>query len=637
MISAREVIAALGSSRRRLVVPGALLAAGLLLAVSGCSSTRSEQQQAGQAFLAAWARGDIPAAARATDNPPAAQAVLQATQRALDPTAAALVPGAVTSADKRTTMAFTASWTLAGLTAPWRYSGQLALVHGDDGQWRVHWQPQDVHPRLGPSDVLVLDRTLPQRAPILDGQGNPLVTDASTVTVGVEPKLVTDVQSLAATLASVLHVDAQDVVTAVGKARPTDFVPVITLRQGDYLAVQSRIHDLPGTVFRTGTQIVGPTQHFAQPLLGRVGTPTAEALHQVGPAYLATDRVGLSGLQQVFNSQLAGTAGATIAVQDAAGHTVTQVGQFTGTAPAPLHTTLDTRVQQAAESALSKVGLPAAIVAVRPSTGAILAVANSASAPFNIALAGHYPPGSTFKIVTATAVLSSGTAQADTPVPCPGTVTIDGRTIPNEDSFNLGTVSVTDAFAHSCNTSFALLSQKLPPGALDQAAAEYGFEAGWQLPVDSFSGAYTPGRDAVAQAANAFGQGTDLVSPLSEALMAATVVHGSTPAPMLISGQPAAAKSPPPSPPAAVLADLSRFMRAVVTRGTATELAGVPGGAVSGKTGTAEHGTTRPPQADSWFTGYQGDLAFAVLVVNGQTSGVPSNPIARSFLTALRS
>ncbi|MGB7795561.1 MAG: penicillin-binding transpeptidase domain-containing protein, partial [Pseudonocardiaceae bacterium] len=80
---------------------------------------------------------------------------------------------------------------------------------------------------------------------------------------------------------------------------------------------------------------------------------------------------------------------------------------------------------------------------------------------------------------------------------------------------------------------------------------------------------------------------------------------------------------------------LSSFMRAVVTRGTATNLAAVPGAAVFGKTGTAEHGSTAPPQADSWFTGYQGDLAFAVLVENGQTSGVPANPIAQKFLTAL--
>lgn len=606
------------------------------LVVAGCSNTESAQRQAGQAFLAAWAKGDIVDAAKATDDPATAQRVLQATGQALNSAAAELTPGAITTVKDATTMAFAASWTLEGQPNPWRYQGKLALAKGRDDQWRVHWQPQDVHPRLGAADTLVVNRTLPQRAPILDGAGQPLVTERDTVTVGVEPKLVANLDDLAAALASALRINATEVIKAVRQAKPTDFVPVVTLREPDYRAVQAKIYDLPGTVFRTGTQLVGPSRHFAQPLLGQVGKPTAEALRQAGPGYLATDQIGLSGLQQVFNNQLAGTAGATIEIRDAQGATVAQVGQFAGHPGTPLRTTLDTRVQQAAEGALSGVALNAAIVAVRPSTGEILAVANSDSAPFDIALAGQYPPGSTFKIVTASAVLSSGVAQPDTPVPCPGTVTIDGRTIPNENSFNLGTVSLTDAFARSCNTSFSLLSQKLPAGALDRAAAEYGFEAGWQLPVSSFSGSYTPAKDGAGQAANAFGQGTDLVSPLSEALMAATVAHGSTPAPVLVAGQPATAKQPPPSPPAAILAPLSSFMRAVITRGTATNLAGVPGAAVYGKTGTAEHGSTAPPKADSWFTGYQGDLAFAVLVDNGQTSGVPANPVAQRFLTALQ-
>jgi cell division protein FtsI/penicillin-binding protein 2 len=610
----------------------ALVLVVALLVVGSCSSTESAQRQAGQVFLAAWAKGDITAAAKATDDPINAQRVLQATGQALNSTAVELTPGAITTMNDATTMAFAVSWTVAGLATPWRYQGKLALAKGSDDQWRVHWQPQDVHPQLGPADTLVANRTLPQRAPILDGAGQPLVAERDTVTVGVEPRLVTNVDDLAAALASALHINANDVINAVGQAKPTDFVPVVTLRESDYRAVQAKIHDLPGTVFRTGTQLVGPSRHFAQPLIGQVGKPTAEALHQAGPSYLPTDQIGLSGLQQVFNSQLAGSPSATIEIHDVRGATVAQIGQFTGHPGSPVRTTLDTRVQQAADAALSGVGLHAAIVAVRPSTGEIIAVANSDSAPFDIALAGQYPPGSTFKIVTATAVLSSGVAQPDTPVPCPGTVTIDGRTIPNEDAFSLGTVSLTDAFAHSCNTSFALLSQKLPPAALDQVAASKPVGNCRSAPSAVPTPPRRTGRD---RRANAFGQGTDLVSPLSEALMAATVAHGSTPAPVLVAGQPATAKQPPPSPPAALLASLSSFMRAVVTRGTATNLASVPGGAVFGKTGTAEHGSTAPPKADSWFTGYQGDLAFAVLVENGQTSGVPANPIAQKFLTAL--
>ena len=77
------------------------------------------------------------------------------------------------------------------------------------------------------------------------------------------------------------------------------------------------------------------------------------------------------------------------------------------------------------------------------------------------------------------------------------------------------------------------------------------------------------------------------------------------------------------------------MLRSVVTEGTATALAGAPGGPVFGKTGTAEFGTATPPKTHAWFTGYQGDIAFAVLVEEGRSGGSVAAPIARSFLTAL--
>jgi cell division protein FtsI/penicillin-binding protein 2 len=234
-------------------------------------------------------------------------------------------------------------------------------------------------------------------------------------------------------------------------------------------------------------------------------------------------------------------------------------------------------------------------------------------------------------------------ATARTVVGCPGKVSIDGRVFPNENDFDLGRISLISAFANSCNTTFTELSQRLPDEALTRAAAEYGIGAGWQLPVDSFSGSLPPPRDRAEKAADAIGQGRVLVSPLAEALMAATVVRGSTPAPTLVAGHPAAASAAPHPPPARVLATLRGFMRAVVTGGTATELRAVPGGPVSGKTGTAEHGTHRPLRAHAWFMGFQpgaasagGDLAFALIVENGQTSGQPALPLVAKFLAGVR-
>ena len=76
-------------------------------------------------------------------------------------------------------------------------------------------------------------------------------------------------------------------------------------------------------------------------------------------------------------------------------------------------------------------------------------------------------------------------------------------------------------------------------------------------------------------------------------------------------------------------------MRQVVVDGTATVLGSAPGGPVHGKTGTAEHGSKNPPETHAWFVGYQGDVAFAVLVEAGKSGGTVAAPIAKRFLTNL--
>src|SRR5262249_48952779 len=152
-----------------------------------------------------------------------------------------------------------------------------------------------------------------------------------------------------------------------------DFVPVILLRRADYLKVKPKIHDVPGTVFHTGTSLLGPTPQFAKLLLGRVGPATADALKQLGPGYLESDAVGTSGLQAAYNRQLTGRAGVTIR----AGSTV--VGRIAPVPGKPLATTLDIATQNAADKALANVPQHASVVALRASTGQLLAVANSPS------------------------------------------------------------------------------------------------------------------------------------------------------------------------------------------------------------------------------------------------------------------
>ncbi len=615
--------------RVALVVALALVLTGL----AGCTSG-PKPQDAAAGFLHAWSAGDLAAASRRTDNPAAALTALVSAKAAVGATAIGLPMGTVTSKDKGALAHFTARWTLAGIAKPWTYRGSLSLRRQGD-KWVVHWDSRAIHPRLGPGQRLAVRRTLPERAPLLDNAGRPLFTRSDVVTVGIEPGKVHDLPSLAKSLAGALGISAGPIVADVKKARPSDFVSVIMLRATDYARVRDAIHDLPGTVFRTGQQVLAPSPHFAQPLLGKVGEVTADVLKETGTAYRAGDQVGLSGLQRALNRQLTGTASGEISVVDTKGQSVAGLATISGTPGRPVQLTLDRRVQEVADATVGPIRLPAAIVALRPSTGAILAVSNSPSAPFDIALSGQYPAGSTFKIVTASAGLTSGIVTPTSTVACPGSVTIGGRRIPNENGFALGQIPLRTAFARSCNTTFAALGDKIAPDVLQRTAVLYGIGAGWRLPVTSFSGSVPPPAGEVERAADAIGQGRVLVSPLAEALMAATVQHGTVPTPVLLAGQPATAGTPPAGVlPAGVLAALRDFTRAVVTDGTATVLRGVPGGPVAGKTGTAEFGSA-PPQAHSWFAGYQGDLAFAVFVYGGQTGGTPADPVAENFLTRL--
>jgi cell division protein FtsI/penicillin-binding protein 2 len=619
----------------------ALLAA-VAVTATGCSlfGHSAKPDPAARAFLDAWARGDVAGAAAATDDPTSAQATLQQVKEALAATHADLALGDVSANGDTATAAYTAAWTLPGVGQPWRYTGSLALAK-QGSAWKVHWQPGDVHPKLGADQKLAVTRALPERAALEDAAGAALFSSVDVVTVGIEPGKVRDLTGLAATLARVLKISAADIVRSVRGAKPTAFVPVITLRRSDYQAVRAQIHELPGTVFATGTRLLTPTKQFAQPLLGKVGEATAEVLKQAGPGYRPGDQLGVTGLQRALNAKLAGSAGAAIRVVDASGRTVADVGDIPGKPGTPVRTTLDRRVQTAADTAAAGSATPAAIVAIRPSTGEILAVSNNEAAidsTGDIALTGHFPAGSTFKTITATALLSAGVVTEKSTVDCPGTVTI-GKVFQNEDRFDKGRIALREAFAFSCNTTFTALSQKLDDGALPQTAARYGIGTAWALPVPAFGGSLPPPADATEKAADAIGQGKVEVSPLAMALVAAAVAKGSAVTPSLLAGTPATptAGPAPAGPPAAVLPALRDMMRAVVSEGTATLLAGLPGQPVAGKTGTAEFGTATPPQAHAWFIGYRGDLAFAVFIQNGESSSRTAVPVAKTFLTALGS
>jgi cell division protein FtsI/penicillin-binding protein 2 len=254
---------------------------------------------------------------------------------------------------------------------------------------------------------------------------------------------------------------------------------------------------------------------------------------------------------------------------------------------------------------------------IRPSTGEILAVAQNAAADADgpVATNGLYPPGSTFKIITAGAAIDRAMASPNTLLPCPGTIDIGQRTIPNYDNFDLGTVPMSKAFANSCNTTFAELASRMPPTALTVAASQYGIGPDYQIDgISTISGSVPPTVNLAERTEDGFGQGKVLVSPFGMALAAATVAAGKTPTPELIVGKPTGVTGDRPQISPDMLDGLRSMMRLVVTNGTAKEIAGE--GDVHGKTGEAEF----EGGSHAWFAGYRGDMAFAALIVGGGSS-----------------
>ncbi|MDQ1720799.1 MAG: hypothetical protein QOI26_533 [Pseudonocardiales bacterium] len=631
------------SRRRRVRLRWLAGLAALIIAtlgLTGCGHSKSTppEQQAAQAYLDALGAADSATAGQHTSDASAATAAIAKSLAGLGSgvRGSLRVTGLNDQQPGSATASYDASWRLPGLAAPWTYTGSLPMVKQSDS-WRVSWDASDIHPQLVNGSHLVLKRSQPARAALQDGAGTPLFKPTAVVTVGVNPAAVRDLSSLATRLAAVpaLQTSAAAVSSAVNAAGKDQFVPLITLRRPAYEQIKAQIFDLPGTQFQSETRLLPPTSNFAKPLLGSVGPATREIIESSQGQVKAGDIVGLSGVQQALDSQLRGTPGVEVyAASDADATPGAKLGTVTRpVAGKPVRLTLDSVIQAAADATLAGVSRPASIVALQPSTGKILAVANSASAPGDIALTGQYPAGSTFKIATYTAALQTDPAlSAGTAVDCPPTITVNGRTFQNENKFAHGQIPLTAAFGYSCNTTAIDFGMKVPAGALAKAAGSLGLGGDWKLPVPAFSGSIPATATGTEQAAEAIGQGKVLVSPLLMASMAGAAASGAPVGPSLVDGQQA---RPGPALGAKVTTGLNALMRATVAMPGATGYAllhDLPG-QIRGKTGTAEFGTDNPPKSHSWFAGVRGDLAIAVFVYGGEASTTGAVPLARQFFT----
>lgn len=627
----------MGPSARRIV--GIAVALAVLGATGAAAAWRlgwiggpdpaEAAREVADAYLAAWERGEWAAMRRlAEGRPPDLVDTHSRVADALGVREASYSLRGLELRGPRAEAGFDARLTLAGL-GRWEYRGEIELVRTDGDRWVVAWSPAVIHPALRPGLTLDRTREWPPRAPIEAEDGTRLTVRRPVVEVGIQLSRVERRRQVVEALVDHVGVSTRHVreVLNTPGAEPDWFLPVITLRQEDYQRVRPDIYPVPGLVFREKRARVLRETGFAQHVVGRVGDVTADLLEELGATYVPGDAAGLSGLERAMENRLAGRPSGRVQVVDGEGEVVRVVHRFPGEASEPVRTTLDVGVQTAAERALGEVEEPSALVAVDARTGAIRAVASRPLEDFNRAMAGHYPPGSTFKVVTTAAILGSGT-RPDDPVPCPPERTVGGKVFRNFEGEGLGTITFAEAFAQSCNTAFVELAQGLN-GELTEAAQTLGFDVEYELPLPAAGGSFPAPEGPVDLAAAAIGQGRVLASPLHMATVVAAVASGTWRAPRLLATEaaPEARKLDPD-----VAAALRDLMRRVVVEGTGTA-ADVPGAEVAGKTGTAEFDDGSRTHA--WFVGFRDDLAFAVLVEAGGVGGQVAAPIAARFLEAL--
>jgi hypothetical protein len=629
---------------RRMWLPvAAVLVAALATVLSGCGPSTPSASATLSSYLAAWGRGDWAAMRHQVAAPPADfRSVNAGMFSALGVTHASFTAGRVTTAasGKTARARVTEHFDLPQAGA-WNPVTTVRLTDRS-GAWRVAWSPKTINPALRAGDTIALTRVWPPRAPVLGADGAPLTQTVSRVIAGVVGSRITSASAVRTALLAAGATGAQaDHALAQAKLHPDFFEPVFTVSAARFAQLKAapgpdNVYAVRGTEFQNSVGQAAITAQLGAQVVGSLGPITAQQLHALGAPYDSSAVVGQTGLEASQERTLAGTPATRVDVRNAGGSPVTRLAAFPGHPGQAVTTSLDPRVQRAAEAALATSKHPnVAMVAIRASTGQVLAIASDPISGYDTALQGAYPPGSTFKVLTSTALFRHGLTP-DSPASCPPTLTIDGETFHNAEG-DQPVSTVNAAFVESCNTAFlGLATAHLAPADFTTAAQFYGLQRTPQLGLPAFAANVPAPAGPTELAADAMGQGRLTFSPLGMASVAASIDSGAVRAPRLVAGAPDDALPAAPLP-GGIVTDLRGMMAGVVTGGTAAGT-GLPAG-THAKTGTAQYGSGPESslKLDGWLMGYDGDIAFAIVTQNtgGADGGPVDGPIIARFLDAL--
>ncbi|MFG1703619.1 penicillin-binding transpeptidase domain-containing protein [Nonomuraea sp. M3C6] len=609
-----------------------ILAATVTLAVAGTTLTGCFEEpsphDAVRDFLVGWQSEDYDLAAGRTDGDVATvRTALSDAKLELDAASFRFKIKSVTVNGDESKADFHAEVDLGENNPLWEYDGMLPL-HLVDGTWKVRWSPSVLHPQLKEGQRFAVDTETKSRQPVVDRAGDPLQSDTTLYVVGVYPsKLADQAEDVVARLSEITGYAQDRLLSRIRSSPPDKFVQLVTFGRKLYLSKKSKLEAIPGIETQPQPQPVDPDA--PKQIVGSVSALTPETEQKLGGPQRAGDSVGRSGLQAAYQDYLTGSTQTKVITLDLkTGKEVAQLKEWPGRQNVSVKTTIDRAIQASAEQAVADTET-SALVAVQRDTGEIRAVATKGLSQEKDALAGKFAAGTAFSIVAADALIKGGVSPKQR-LACPQERTVGGARFVHAGQFTGVTPSATfqENFAKGCVTALASLARRVTAADLAKSAQAFGVGQPWRLPLKSFSGSLSALTSDADKARAIAGQNVE-VSPLSMALVAAAVSSGTWRPPVLVtdpkSPDPAAEVEPAAQPaPVPIDPKVRTALTAMMRAGAIGTPAQAGRSKVYGVTATAGSQQT-------WFVGWQGDVAIAVLAKNYNAGAV-----AGSFFAGLQ-
>lgn len=390
-----------------------------------------------------------------------------------------------------------------------RQENAIPLTKEADG-WRIDWSPSLIFKELTGANLVRTTIDAPKRGAILDRTGQPLAVTGSVPTVGTAknlinvPQLVPDREGFIRNLAQKLGLPPQEIKAKVDDPKTDSdlFIPLKTLPVGSSDQLVNELENTPGVLIQRTPRRIYPNGSAAAHVVGYISPITAEQLESLrAQGYGQQDVVGAVGLEAAFEKELAGQRGARLTIITPEGSVAHELAKRPARPAQDIVTTIDINAQRAAEQALG--GRTGSVVLLDPRDNAVIAMAshptfdpnlfvtglsaqdgsrllNDPKRPLiNRAIASTYPPGSTFKVITAAAGLEKGGYNAQSRFPCVPVWTGLGPGAPkrNWTPANEGMLTIAEGLMRSCNPVFYDIALKLDgidPNILPSIAAGFG-------------------------------------------------------------------------------------------------------------------------------------------------------------------